>query len=229
MVALQHDKLVDQTGPRTTGGALERSIAAVTPERPLAAGPITEVDPKKKVPNPCLASAKTVDAKYPDVNQISLAFRAPRTANHAVKSPVKLSTVVLFPIIPDGISGYTFDGKKVSELASTEQSKWCTQAFWERTVVYWFVIKILAFINWAATALAILLFLYAGVLYISGFASEANAKKAKQVIGAAITGLVIVILARVIVLGAVALVSDVDVGSATVEVPAAVDTGGAAK
>jgi hypothetical protein len=75
----------------------------------------------------------------------------------------------------------------------------CTPALWDRSVGVYLLNKGLIILNWLAATLAVLLTLYAGLLYISGFAKEENVKKAKTLLIGVYAGLAIVILARVIV------------------------------
>lgn len=84
----------------------------------------------------------------------------------------------------------------------------CTPAVWDRSVIVYLIAKALIMLNWFATTLAILFTLYAGLLYISGFAKEDNVKKAKTLLIATYVGLAIVLLARVIIFSAVDLLSD---------------------
>jgi hypothetical protein len=97
------------------------------------------------------------------------------------------------PLIPDSLLGKTPEA--------------CQPAYWNSDVIVYFLWKGLAMLNWLSVAAAIVFIIYGGLLYISAYASEGNAKKGKGVIVAALTGLVIVLAARYIVTGAVALFS----------------------
>lgn len=97
----------------------------------------------------------------------------------------------IFPIIPDAL-----------------RSGDCSPAIWDRSVIIYLIAKALIILNWFATTLALLFTLYAGLLYISGYAKEDNVKKAKTLLIATYVGLAIVILARVIIFSAVDLLSD---------------------
>ncbi len=265
MLSLQKSQLNSTTGPRTTGGALAQSIAAVKGNNTLAifGFPVLPVStptptscPRAEPPvpgfaaiggivdcintipflkdastgvkagggdtgtviaNPCTLTAGqdtggTKATKSPildangksiSINQVSEAFRRVSDPKTKVAKANVSNDVVLFPLIPDGIRGVKRDG-------TTDLEKQCSQGFWTRDVAYWFVYKGLAILNWLATALAILLTIYGGVLYMTGFANEANVKKAKGIITGAYIGLAIVFLAKILVYGSVTLVSNTD-------------------
>ncbi|MBU6388971.1 hypothetical protein KGQ71_00470 [Patescibacteria group bacterium] len=92
----------------------------------------------------------------------------------------------IFPLIPASISS----GGSI-----------CPPQAWNIGIVYFFAVKALILANWLAVALAIILTVYAGLLYISGFANEKNVQTAKTWLISVYTGLLIVILARIIVYG----------------------------
>jgi hypothetical protein len=239
LLSLQKSNLTAETGPRTTGGALGRSLAAteLKSNEQLAIGISSDITQSSgtgsavgsaiggaignqstsgsttsgttsnngtpgnaisgsAVPNPCTAKV------------VSDAFHSIRDKNHKQTSVSK--NLVLFPFIPDGISGYDTNGKQITTMSPDEANKVCSQPFWGREVAYWFIYKALAILNWIATALAILLTLYAAVLYITGYASENNVKKAKSILTGAYIGLAIVFLAKVLVFAAVNIVSGQD-------------------
>lgn len=75
----------------------------------------------------------------------------------------------------------------------------CAPPQWNMYVFQYFINKLLIFANWLAGALAVILTVYAGVLYIAGVAKEDNAKKAKTMVVTAYVGFIIVLLARLIV------------------------------
>ena len=74
----------------------------------------------------------------------------------------------------------------------------CNPSFWNLTIMVIFLYKILGLLNWTAVSLAVIFIVYGGLLYISGFASEANVKKAKGVIITTCVGLIITLSARLI-------------------------------
>jgi len=96
----------------------------------------------------------------------------------------------IFPFIPDSLRSGT-----------------CAPEYWDRTVFIYFILKILAILNWFAGAAAIILTVYAGLLYISGYAREENVKKAKTLLIGTYVGLIIVYMARLLVFGAVDIFS----------------------
>lgn len=164
------------------------------------------------VPNPCIVTLtlKTDSGKSVTINEISEAFRRELKSDGTIKDTIS-DDITLFPIIPDGLRGVNRSGVDVTkDKDPAVAASWCSQPFWTIAVAYWFIYKTLAFLNWAAVAIAILLSLYAGVLYITGFAKEDNVKKAKTILIGAYAGLAIVFLAKVLVFGAVNVISGVD-------------------
>lgn len=107
-----------------------------------------------------------------------------------------LRTGPLFPIIPDsgrgGESG--FEG--------------CTTPFWDRIIIGIFIYKFLGIANYFAGALAVLATIYAGILYLTGFAGEQTVKQAKAILIGTYIGFFIVLSARLIVAGSFYLFGD---------------------
>ena len=122
----------------------------------------------------------------------------------------------IFPILPSTILPTPADPD--DPTVNPDPNIGCTPAFWNLRVFLVIMYKMLGLLNWTAGALAILLTVYAGLLYISGFASEANTKTAKKIVITAYTGLIIVLSARLIVNFAVRQVTNQNVD-------AAIDTG----
>jgi len=77
----------------------------------------------------------------------------------------------------------------------------CNPTNWNLNVFWVLGYKVLFLLNWLADVLAVLLTIYAGLLYISGFANEGNVKKAKALLITCYVGLAIVFGARMILLG----------------------------
>ena len=111
----------------------------------------------------------------------------------------------IFPLLPAGIMPTAVPSG--TEVSPTSPAKVCTPAFWNIDIVCIFLYKALAILNYLAGALAVIFTVYAGLLYISGVASEANVKKAKAILIATYLGLLIVIFAKVIVYGPIAHLS----------------------
>ena len=86
----------------------------------------------------------------------------------------------------------------------------CVPALWTRNVLILFIYKALALLNYLAGALAILSFIYAGILYMSSFASEGMLKTAKGAVVGTCIGLAIVTSARFIVGGSFQLFGNVN-------------------
>lgn len=110
--------------------------------------------------------------------------------NPLIDSKGNFVSTKVFPLVPD-------------ELKTPP----CTPEVWDRNVVTYFILKGLVVLNWLAGTLAVLATLYAGLLYISGFAKEDNVKKAKTLLAATYTGLFIVIFARIIIFSTADLLS----------------------
>lgn len=231
LLTLQKQQISTDTGPRTTGGALGTVLAlAETPSPRILADGGPAPDTTSKIVNPCELLVKYNGT---ETNQVSEAFHRKMTyyADGSVASISYSKDIVLFPIIPDGIRGIDLDGINVTTgtyangmklkdgVKTPPSNSWCSQGFWTRDVVYWFIYKGLAFLNWAAVAVGIILVLYGSLLYMTGFASEENVKKAKGIIIGTFVGLAIVLLAKVIVYGAVNAIS----GKNPTEVGAPVD------
>jgi hypothetical protein len=116
--------------------------------------------------------------------QITHAAQAPRVCaqenyNLALNAP-------LFPIIPASLIEY-------------DKPTGCIPALWERRVVNIFLLRGITTLSWLATATAIILSLYAGVLYLLDTSQPDNAKKAIKILKAVYTGLLVLLLSRFII------------------------------
>ena len=89
----------------------------------------------------------------------------------------------------------------------------CNPTGWNLPVVWYFLYKAIYILNWFAGVLAVLLTVYAGILYISGFANESHVKQAKTLLIACYVGLAIVFGARIILLEFAGTFSDGSVNS----------------
>lgn len=118
------------------------------------------------------------------------------TASSTVKScdEINLASVKLFPLIP-------------AEIRSTAEGG-CNPQTWNRRIFVFLAYKLLGVLNYLAGAIAITATIFGGILYLTGFASEANIKKAKSVIIGAYIGFAIVLLARLLVQGSFFLFGD---------------------
>lgn len=110
----------------------------------------------------------------------------------------------LMPIIPSVLLGKQDNGTSLTPVKDSQGKDIpsCTPAYWNTLIFEFFLFKATMILNWLAGALFIILVVYAGILYISGFAVEANVKKAKSLVITAITGFLIVYAARYIIYGA---------------------------
>jgi hypothetical protein len=106
----------------------------------------------------------------------------------------------IFPLIPSNLLA---DPSK----EKTSEDK-CSPPYWNLAIVIIMSYKILGLLNWIATTLAIMLTVYAGLLYLTAFASDDRAKTAKKIVIAAYVGLIIVFSARLLLYGAVQLVTN---------------------
>lgn len=132
-------------------------------------------------------------------NQSSDVLRQVRVfgaASTTVKScdEIDLKNVKLFPLIPDAIRNTAEGG--------------CNPQSWNRRIFVFLAYKLLGVLNYLAGAIAIIATIFGGILYLTGFASEANIKKAKSVIVGAYIGFAIVLLARLLVQGSFYLFGD---------------------
>ena len=102
----------------------------------------------------------------------------------------------------------TFNTKTIFPLLPTSiLSGTCSPAYWNIGIFQILAYKILTLLEWLAAAMAIIFTVYAGLLYISGFANEKNVSKAKSILTATYLGLAIVLLSRVILYGSIQLFS----------------------
>jgi hypothetical protein len=100
----------------------------------------------------------------------------------------------IFPILPKVIlDPYTVPG--------------CSPPFWNLGIMVVLVWKVVGLLNWIAGVLAVILTVYAGLLYIGGFANESYVGTAKKILMAAYSGLAIVVFARLILYAPVQFLS----------------------
>lgn len=109
------------------------------------------------------------------------------------------SSVPIFPLIPSGLYG--------GNLPDGTPSK-CTVSLWNLSVFQVLIYKALGLLNWILFVFALSFTVYAGVLYISGFANEGNVKKARGILVGTYVGLIIALSARLIMGGVVAAFGD---------------------
>lgn len=105
-----------------------------------------------------------------------------------------VNPTILFPFVPPGLLSPDDTG--------------CSPARWGLDVFKLLTYKILGILNWLAFTLAIIFTVYAGLLYVAGFANEANVKKAKSILIACYVGLAVVIGARIILYGTISAFSN---------------------
>lgn len=117
----------------------------------------------------------------------------------------------IFPFIPKDIQTDSYqkdpDGKIMTDASGNPVPATCGPASWTREVFIYFVFKVLVILNWLASVLAIIFTVYAGLLYIRGYAGEENVKKAKTLLLGTYVGLAIVFGARIMVYTAIDLFS----------------------
>lgn len=100
----------------------------------------------------------------------------------------------IFPLLPTNI---------LSQAPSSGTTFGCTPPYWNLDIFKVLAWKIIGLLNWVALTIAVILTIYSGLLYISGFANEGNVKKAKSILIAAYVGLIIVLTARIILFGTI--------------------------
>lgn len=119
--------------------------------------------------------------------------------SQAALAAENVDVVSVFPLLPSGIMPTPALTGTVDPAAPPAVV--CTPPYWNIFIIEVFLYKGLAILNYAAGAFAVIFTVYAGLLYLTGVASEANVKTAKGILVATYVGLIIVILARVIVYG----------------------------
>jgi len=104
----------------------------------------------------------------------------------------------LFPLIPPEILNPTG----------------CGPSLWTLPIFDILIFKFLGILNWLIFTFALGFTIYAGVLYVSGFANEGNVKRARTILITTYVGLIIALSARLIMGAVVATVADNNVNSA---------------
>jgi hypothetical protein len=99
-------------------------------------------------------------------------------------NPDAFTATRIFPLVPKSIT--------------SSDSVGCGPSYWTLKILTIFLYKVLGLLNYAALVIATVFTIVAGLLYISGFANEANAKTAKKVLTTTYVGLIIVLSARLI-------------------------------
>ena len=101
----------------------------------------------------------------------------------------------IFPLLPGALLGQD------SSIA-------CSPPYWSIDVFKILIYKVLGLLNYLILVFALIFTVYAGVLYILGFANEGNVKKAKTVLIGTYTGLILAFSARLILGATIGLVAD---------------------
>jgi len=207
LLAMQKTTLESGVGERSTGGALARTLNySATPTPTPTPSPVTRAAANRVLADAGgssvdhgsgtggtgttgtggTGSTGTTNSPSPDPTAVcspAIVYSAFFNADNQLNS--------IFPVIPNGVRGLNAAGDPDPTV--------CSPPYWGREIIYFFIFKALAILNWFAEALAIIMTLYAGILYMTGFYNEGNAKTAKTMLIGIYSGLAIVFLARTIV------------------------------
>ena len=147
---------------------------------------------------------------------------------------------LLFPLLPPGILGDTtagvvsapvpliaplpytnsfFNDSVVTSTNVAVPEPECSPAYWNKNILTLIAWKALSLMYWIASVLAVIITIYAGLLFISGFASEENTKTAKKLLVACYTGVVIIILGRIILYGVIQPFLGKDINATNIGIP----------
>ena len=96
---------------------------------------------------------------------------------------VTFNVKTIFPLLPLSILG---------------EHDICSPPYWNLDVIKIFIYKAMALLNYLILVAAIILTIYAGIMYLTGFQNEGNIKKAKGILGATYVGLIISLSATLI-------------------------------
>lgn len=97
----------------------------------------------------------------------------------------KFNAKKIFPILP-------------SEILDPYTAPGCSPPYWNMGIIVVLAYKMVGLLDYIAAILAVLFTVYAGLLYIGGFANESYVGTAKKILTASYAGLAIVIFARLI-------------------------------
>jgi hypothetical protein len=117
--------------------------------------------------------------------------------------PADITFVPVAPPLPYTNNFFTDTVRDTGSKTGTTDEPECSPAYWNRNILILIAWKVLYLLYWMAGILAVIITVYAGLLFISGFASEENTKTAKKLLVACYTGIVIIILGRVILYGTI--------------------------
>ena len=141
-----------------------------------------------------LGSARLVERAY-----AAGATYANPCAYSKIRNTFNMNTI--FPLLPTSINPPQPTPNPTTNLIPQQDPNKCSPVYWNADVMWVLAYKALALLNYVAYALAVILTIYAGLMYLSGFANEANAKKGKTILIATYVGLALVMLSRLIVYG----------------------------
>ncbi len=200
LLALQKTTLDSSVAERSTGAALSRALNQQPENSASPTNTLESITLAQQQPQTGSGGTGTNGTTTQSGTKATTPATTTQVDGTTYCSPAKVKPVFfdannnlisIFPIIPNGVRGLDSSGN----LSPTV----CSPAYWGRDVLYFFVYKGLAVLNWFAEALAIILTLYAGILYMTGFYNEGNVKTAKTMLIGVYTGLAIVLLAKTIV------------------------------
>ena len=112
----------------------------------------------------------------------------------AYSSPVSDTFNVnsLFPILPSVILN----------------SDSCSPPYWNLDIIKIFIYKVMALLNYSILVAAIVLTIYAGILYLTGFQNEGNIKQSKTILTTTYVGLIISLSATLILRTTISIAAD---------------------
>jgi hypothetical protein len=176
-----------------------------------------EKNPTIVVPNPITqsetrslgsVSQKIVQSDSP-TKPTTPSTTKPTATNPSGGTTVRKCEVTVFKNSDGSIPPNYLDAGKVFPIIPAElrEGGACTSSQWNLDIVRYFAYKAITLANWLGIALTIMFTTYAGLLYITGFAKPGNVDTAKKILIATYSGLVILILARVILYGTMQTIS----------------------
>ena len=156
------------------------SIAAIDPYS------ITSTRLLALVPNPPIQPVKTAPAIPPDKSVPVVV-----TQCDSIQYTNKFNAKNVFPILPPEILGEN-----------------CSPPYWDLTIFKILLYKAFALLNYVILVTAIIMTIYAGLLYLSGFSNEKNIATAKTVLISTYVGLALSLSATLILRTTIGVFAD---------------------
>ena len=104
----------------------------------------------------------------------------------------------------------TFNAKTITPILPTVilDGSVCSPPYWGLDIIKIFIYKVMSLLNYLILTAAIILTIYAGILYLTGFQSEANIKKSKTILTSTYIGLIISLSATLILRTTISIAAD---------------------